>query len=116
MEINEIDHGFDAISTLASDLHFEFVNAARENVFLLEENESLWESLSIARDYYDASRKEIAFILDICAKNGIVLPVEGHFLDINDLASGEDSQKGSYNEICECLEWFRISPAQNRAR
>jgi len=114
MIISDINAAFDNMSSIASELRWEFVDTTAENSRLLRENDDLWTAVSVARDYYDASQKEIAFLLDFCVRSNLVLPLEGHFLDINDLTPIEDTQKGNYDSALDSLTWFIEYPGKKK--
>lgn len=107
-----IRNKFARLVSLAEDIEFECVDTAEEYDTMETEKNELSEALDTAREYYRESQNEIRFLLKYISDNKLPLPFEGHFLDINELVSGDDPQKGDYDYPTSSmyLDSFYFSP------
>ena len=105
MDENAMAKRINKVITYLEELSYDY-SETLENLGDMETRiEVLDEALSMARCYYDASQKEIALLISLLGRNGIRLPLEGHAVDINDLTTPNDEQKGNYDFPDDCLEF-----------
>ena len=106
MTVKEIERLFENVSSILDDVECETTALIDEAEDFRQENEDLRQSLYIASQYYNESQKEIRLLIQLCFDNEIVIPLEGHFIDINEAVPKNDPQKGSYDVPWENLESF----------
>lgn len=97
---------FEKVSSILDDVECETTALIDEAEDYRQENEDMRQSLYIASQYYNEFQKEIRFLIQLCHDNAVVLPLEGHFIDINEAVPKDDPQKGSYDVPWEDLESF----------
>ncbi|MBR1708976.1 MAG: hypothetical protein IJ719_09135 [Clostridia bacterium] len=83
----------------------ECMDIIEEHDDLEVENEALRDSLDTARTYYSASQREIAYLITVILDNGLTIPLDDHYLDINGLTSDTDPQKGDYDFPIEAMSY-----------
>ena len=87
---------FDKVSSVLNDLSVscDMLLDGREQ--LENEISFLQDKLERAAEYYSAARNELRLVLELCAASRAEIPLEGHFMEINDLVPETDPQRGRY--------------------
>ena len=98
-EKKDLEKAFTRVSDTLYDLSMMCDSLFDDKDVLETEIGNLRYALEQAQEYYTAARNELTFILGLCLENGMKLPVEEHFMDINDLVPETDPQRGQYEGV-----------------